>query len=131
MCPVDKIQVQEGIHELLEVSMPLDEASAHIDSLSPQSSPLMKSTIVVRSKRLLNSMTKSKKQDMEPTHLNIFIILFQVRLYGSIENQCSNAKVCASVIFYWMTSWTQVHFQSSVKQLCIWTQTCKINYAAI
>ncbi|KAF1804299.1 hypothetical protein V8B55DRAFT_1512912 [Mucor lusitanicus] len=59
LCPVDKMQVQEGIHELLE------------------SSPLMRSTIVVRSKRLLSSMTRSKKQDMESKHLNIFIILFQ------------------------------------------------------
>ncbi|GAN06323.1 o ubiquitin protein ligase E3A [Mucor ambiguus] len=58
-CPVDKMQVQEGIHELLE------------------SSPLMKSTIVVRSKRLLHNMMRSKKQDMESKHLNIFIILFQ------------------------------------------------------
>ncbi|KAG2200418.1 hypothetical protein INT46_002285, partial [Mucor plumbeus] len=59
LCPIDKMQAQEGIVELIKCP------------------PIIKSTIVIRSKRLLNTITQSKKDDIAIRYLNIFIILFQ------------------------------------------------------
>ncbi|KAL7317024.1 hypothetical protein PS15m_003429 [Mucor circinelloides] len=81
LCPIDKIQAQKGIQELLECS------------------PLMKSTIVVRSKRLLNNMTRSKEKDIELKHLNIFIILFQCNFL--LDDQLDTSafpEICEAIV---------------------------------
>ncbi|CEP14339.1 hypothetical protein [Parasitella parasitica] len=81
MCPVDKVQAQEGISELLKCP------------------PIVKSTIVLRSKRLLNAMTRNKKEDITTKHLNIFIILFQCEFL--LDDQLETSafpEICESFV---------------------------------